>query len=114
MHYCTAKVELNLNFFFVNAFIWITFYSATVILSDGKGIKFTGIWIFPVLYMFFAYFYTHSFPAKTLRSIETGQKASLGDYLGDFFLFLFLPIGIWFLQPRINKIAATLDFIDED
>lgn len=43
------------------------------------------------------------FSAKTLKTIELGREASVSEYIGDFLLFIVFPLGIWFLQPRINK-----------
>jgi hypothetical protein len=44
------------------------------------------------------------FAAKTLKSIELGRLAKFGDYAGEFFLIWFSPIGIWVLQPRLNRL----------
>lgn len=55
-----------------------------------------------------AIIYSLRFVAKTLRSIEIGQEALINDYLGEFFLFWFFPIGIWVLQPRINKLFENI------
>jgi hypothetical protein len=41
---------------------------------------------------------------------NTGHTATPNDYIGEFFLFWFFPIGIWFIQPRINNIVSK-DFI---
>jgi hypothetical protein len=43
--------------------------------------------------------------AKLLVSIERNEIATAGFYLGEFFLLWFIPIGIWIIQPRINKIV---------
>jgi hypothetical protein len=45
------------------------------------------------------------FAAKTLKSIELGRMAKFGDYAGEFFLIWFSPIGVWILQPRLNKLT---------
>lgn len=100
------KIEVNFNFFLMNIFICLGTMITVLILSNGEGMTFSGWYAIPVLYVFFAYLYCLAFPMKLLNSIETGKEASLGEYIGDFFLVLFLPIGIWFLQPRINKIVA--------
>jgi hypothetical protein len=47
------------------------------------------------------------FAAKTLKSIELGRLAKFGDYAGEFFLIWFSPIGIWVLQPRLNRLTNT-------
>jgi hypothetical protein len=47
------------------------------------------------------------FAAKTMKSVELGRLAKFGDYAGEFFLIWFSPIGIWVLQPRLNKLIAS-------
>lgn len=44
------------------------------------------------------------FLAKVLKSVEWQKPVIFRDYLGELFLIFFLPIGIWFLQPRVNKL----------
>jgi len=44
------------------------------------------------------------FAAQTLKSVELGRLAHFGDYAGDFFLIWFSPVGIWTIQPRLNKL----------
>ncbi|MFB6319423.1 hypothetical protein [Saccharicrinis sp. FJH54] len=54
---------------------------------------------------FFAIFcilYIQYFTAKTLKTVEYQREVSFGDFIGEFFLIWFYPIGIWFLQPKIN------------
>lgn len=54
-------------------------------------------------------FFVLFFNAKALKSVELQRSALLGDYVGEFFLFWFFPVGIWFLQPRINQLLEQLD-----
>ena len=49
-------------------------------------------------------FYAMIFAAKNLKSVELEREAKISEYLGDFFLVWFFPIGIWILQPRIHKL----------
>ena len=98
------RITLNFNFFLINTFIWLVVFIGILVLSNGEGMTFTGLSVLPLFYAIFAYFYFLAYPAKVLNSIEREKEASLGQYIGDFFLILFLPIGIWFLQPRINRI----------
>jgi hypothetical protein len=112
--YLPKKVELNHNLFLINVFIWIAVYSIIMILSDGQGMTFNGLIALPFFYVFYAFLHSIVFPAKTLKSIELGKKASFGEYLGDFFLIVFLPIGIWFLQPRINRIIRSGQLTNEE
>lgn len=56
------------------------------------------------LFSMFCIFYTLYFAAKTIKTVELQRKAELGDYIGEFFMLWFYFIGIWFIQPRINKL----------
>lgn len=87
------------------AYIMLRFFSYTsggVISDDSLG-------TFGLAAIVAGLFCLHNlwFIAKCLRSVEAGGEVNLGAYIGDFFLLLFLPIGIWILQPRINRIAGT-------
>lgn len=101
------KVTVNFNFFLINILISLCTFISILVLSNGEGMTFTGIYAIPMFYVFFAILYCLAFPAKLLNCIETGKEVSMGQYLGDFFLVFFLPIGIWFLQPRINKVVEN-------
>lgn len=107
--YLPKEINLNSNLFLFNSFIWFLAYSATMILTDGEGTMVTGIKALPFFYVFYAFIHFLSFPAKTLKSIEMEKRAKLGDYIGDFFMIIFLPIGIWFLQPRIKRVIEIND-----
>jgi hypothetical protein len=48
--------------------------------------------------------YTDYFVAKALKSVEMDRESNFDDFTGDFFSFVFFPIGVWWLQPRINNI----------
>ena len=52
----------------------------------------------------FCMFYNLYFVAKNLVTAETGRSASFSNYAGPFFLLWFFLIGVWFIQPRINRL----------
>jgi len=52
----------------------------------------------------FCIFYALYFVSKAMVMAETGRVASFYDYAGPFFLNWFYPFGIWFIQPRINRL----------
>jgi len=54
----------------------------------------------------FCLFYDLYFVPKSLVTVESGKQATFYDYAGPFFLKWFFPIGIWFIQPRINRLYA--------
>ena len=50
--------------------------------------------------------YSLYFCARALKSAERQRRARFGDFAGTFFLFWIFPIGIWILQPKINRLAT--------
>lgn len=57
----------------------------------------------------FCIFHSLYFVAKALKTAELKRKARFSDFAGEFFLIWFFPIGIWIVQPRINKMIQGLD-----
>jgi hypothetical protein len=51
-------------------------------------------------------FYLLYFVSKSLVLAETDKTATFYDYAGPFFLMWFYPIGIWIIQPRINRLYS--------
>jgi hypothetical protein len=64
--------------------------------------------IIPIhLFSMFCIFYCVYFTAKTIKSVELQREALFNDYIGEFFMIWFFPIGVWILQPRINTIMKS-------
>ena len=65
------------------------------------------VWLVPLhLTSMFGMFYGLWFTAKQFVTLQKDQNVKFIDYSGPFFLFWFSPIGVWFLQPRINEILG--------
>jgi uncharacterized RDD family membrane protein YckC len=63
--------------------------------------------IFPLhFFAMFCLLYDLYFVSKSLVLAETSKPVSFYDYAGPFFLMWFFPIGVWFTQPRINRLYA--------
>lgn len=54
-----------------------------------------------------AIFYVLGFTARNLILAERQSPVSFFDYSGPFFLLWFFPIGVWFVQPRVNRLVGT-------
>jgi hypothetical protein len=54
----------------------------------------------------FCVFYAMYFVAKSLGMAEQGERATFYDWAGPFLLLLFCQIGVWFIQPRVNRLYA--------
>lgn len=53
-------------------------------------------------------FYAIASAAMRLRSFETGDRAGFRNALGTFFMIWFFPLGVWFVQRRVNRAADVL------
>jgi len=60
--------------------------------------------IFPLhLFSMFCIFYSLYFVAKTFKTVELQRETTFSDFAGEFFMIWFYPIGIWIIQPKVNK-----------
>lgn len=51
-------------------------------------------------------FYPLYFTSRNLVLLETGKPVTFYEYSGPFFLLWFFPIGVWFIQPKVNRLYA--------
>lgn len=56
------------------------------------------------LFSMFCILHTFYFAAKTLKTVELKRKVGFGDFIGEFFLLWFYFIGIWIIQPKVNRL----------
>ncbi len=114
------EVDLNLNkfkFFIFFPLIYIMILILWRPLNELIKIDF-GLTIPFHLFSMFCMFYVMYFCSKTIKSIEMNKEVTFSDYSSEFFLFWFYIIGIWILQPKINKIysekiISTINFETE-
>lgn len=57
------------------------------------------------LFSIFCMFYSFVYIAKTLKTIELQRAVKFDDYIGEFFLLWFSFIGVWIIQPKVNKMV---------
>ena len=69
---------------------------------------FTAVVLSQSLYIF-CIFYCFYFVARTLKAVEWQKPVTLGDYILEIVLFWFYFVGVWFIQPRINKLFDTAE-----
>lgn len=46
------------------------------------------------------------FTAKIIKTAELQRNLKFYEYINEFILMILLPIGLWFIQPRLNKIIT--------
>jgi len=59
------------------------------------------------LFAIFCIFYCLYFVSKTFKTVELQRKVTFSDFAGEFFMIWFFPVGIWILQPKINKMVEN-------
>ena len=61
--------------------------------------------VFPLhLFATFCFFYVFYFVAKSLVTVNKRKEVFIGDYAKSWILLCLFPIGVWFIQPRINQL----------
>lgn len=110
------KIKKFKIFFFI-PLVYILFFLAiigTTFYGISSGSNAIGgivgkmlLFVVPMhLFSMFCIFYLLYFISKTIKTIELNQTVTFSEFAGEFFMIWFFPIGIWFIQPRINKIAS--------
>jgi hypothetical protein len=67
------------------------------------------VWIFGImvplhLFTMLCIFYSFYFIAKCLKAVELQRNVAFSDFVAEFFLLWFYFVGVWIIQPRINKL----------
>lgn len=115
------QLKLNLNRFKIFFFIPLVYILCTTIsissmfysiasTNEPPNMAFIGVLILLHLFSMFCIFYCLYFVAKTIKTAELQKEVHFGDFAGEFFLIWFFPIGIWFVQPKINKLIEDEKF----
>ncbi len=84
-------------------YMFLFFVEVIFTSTGGAGVTFSFILPFH-LFATTCMFYGLYFVSKNLVMAEKKQKVVLVDYVGTFLLIWFFPIGVWFVQPRVNKL----------
>lgn len=87
--------------YIVSAFLFITNS-----IAGGTQLNSESLTVILPLHLFsmFCIFYCLNFTAKTYKTVELQREVTFSDFAGEFFIMWFFPIGIWIIQPKINKL----------
>lgn len=122
--YVPEEAKMNMNkfkwAFFFPLFYIILFIGGMFALMTSISFEepplflFTGFGLIFPLHMLamFCQFYCLYFIAKTFKAAELQRKVTFSDYAGEFFLIWFFFIGIWFVQPKINKMVEGEGYLE--
>jgi peptidoglycan/LPS O-acetylase OafA/YrhL len=104
--YLPPRIELPRKLFIINAFVLIISILIIVVVFNEQFSSNGLLGFLWIVYLMYAMFQFMFYPSKALRTVEQGEEATFGQYFGYFLLIIFWPIGIWWIQPKLNKIAA--------
>lgn len=106
--------ELKLNVMWLKFFIAIpTLYIIIFfIIIGGSFVLDSNLCVYKFLismhlFSMFCIFYCIYFVAKTIKTAELQRKVGFGDFAGEFFLIWFFPIGVWYIQPKVNDMLSN-------
>lgn len=94
---------------FMSTMVRGAFFIAAVV-----NIGMIGFFMLVHLFNMFCIFYCMYFVAKTYKIAELQRPVTFSDYIGEFFLVWFYPVGVWILQPEINRMAETEDYPEDE
>ena len=94
--------------------IFVSYVLTTINFSNPQAIDYRFFMLFSLiipihLFSMFCIFYCLYFVAKTFKTAELQREVTFSDFVGEFFLIWFFPIGVWIIQPKINKIIRGYD-----
>src|SRR5690554_4024652 len=71
--------------------------------EEAVPIILIGVLVFVAL---FTLFYCLSFMARAIVQLEQGRRVTSSEFYSEFVMAVVFPIGIWLLQPRINRLEG--------
>ena len=113
--YIPQEVKMKVKKFKIFFFIPLSYILFLMIYISGafSGMITNGTansdWIILIilplhLLSMFCIFYSIYFVAKTIKTAELQKSTRFGDFIGEFFMLWFNFIGIWIIQPKVNKL----------
>lgn len=91
-----------------SAIYMLIFQLFFIFAASGSGSGGHMAIIFPLhLFGMYCMFYGLYFITKNIATFEENKPIKFSSFAGSFFLLWFFPIGIWLIQPRINKLYAS-------
>ena len=108
------KVQIKyFRFSFLFVILWVAvvslFFDGAYNINQGNYQEFgNALWLILPLhfYTMWSIFYIFYFAAKMLVSSIEGKVVGFSKAFGYFFAFWFFPIGIWFIQPKAQRLIT--------
>lgn len=98
----TASFNLfRFNIFFALGYLVLTFIYMFV--AFNSEVLFQYLFLPAHLYQLFCLLHGIYFVSRNLATVEKQEADE--NYIGYFFLLLLFPVGLWFIQPKINSLT---------
>jgi hypothetical protein len=95
----TACTPIGLGTVVAHLYLWIRFVETGNFAFFWGSLWAIGVWlVWSIVLVYFL--------SRILEAAERQQIATFRQYIGTLLLFLFYPIGVWWLQPRVKKVLA--------
>lgn len=104
------KIFFFFPLIYLSAIFLLVTYMFFILGSDPASVKPHEIlpfvaFIIPMhFFTIFCIIHTFYCVGKSVKLAELHRQLKFEDYAGEFFLTWFFPIGVWIIQPKINKI----------
>lgn len=107
-HYFPGLARMNYKAFAICAILWMSTLLISQFISVLYNLTYIEILTIPgAILALFPMFYCLVFASRMIESVESGRAVDILESTGVLLLIIVLPIGIWFLQPMINKSTKT-------
>lgn len=98
--------SINLKFFKLNLVILVILFAGLTCVSHyGFNVPKLILQVC-TFYTIFGTFYSMAAAAKTITSLTQQRNVPFKDYFLVFVMILFLFMGVWILQPKVNELIA--------
>jgi hypothetical protein len=107
--YLPEKLKLSTSKFkycFVYFFSYLLLVSHFIFLAQKSSILLI-VWVFLHITAMLCILYILQFVAKTITTMILERKPNFSEYIRTLLGIHFFPIGIWFIQPKINQFMAN-------
>lgn len=102
------------NVLFLINYLLVIFLYIFAVMSGANKFYVSGIYAVIGFYLLFAMLHIYVFPASTLKKLFlTTTRPEEISSLYIFFLIVFWPIGLWILQPKINRTITELEILEK-
>ncbi|BDD08915.1 hypothetical protein FUAX_13470 [Fulvitalea axinellae] len=111
--------RLRMIFLVPSAYLIIVFiavfYGSFYTMGASKEFPMSSLFVIPLhLFSTVCVGYCMYMAAKTMKGVELGAEPEFADFREEFFLAGLFPVGVWLLQPKLNRIAESMELADAD